>query len=1408
MSSFEISTRTTEEEERGAKTNHGPHLSRTDSDSAARISNNKQIDNQHTYTISISPQDDKDLFSDVDSSDDEADISRVQQQQAQHQQQSLVTTSSVTIASNNHDTSMNDPLESETQLTQRKQVNSAPKQMSRGPFSKAVMTHPNGQKNNSKPSCKSASTSISPVTHQKTQPASKKKPRRKLTLTNSRKQRMKLIAKKSILELQRLQSHTAPNQEIKCMKSGYWVRDLEKFHYENGNFVSCSKIPTIFMKNTSKIHAKEPSKEIPSSDFPLRSGKQFSHQSSWTDDEGVICCLKELGWVSNPKLQELALNENEQVLQLSMKRIRAVVNRAKDRLPVYEQSAVFDPIVLGRIEEEILLQKIQHDIDVIASVQSSCYTSDDISTIEDTCFDMSTSLDDEHNDICSNSTSHQDLEGTSTSGPNPLELSKERTQLHDLTQQADAPVKLCRITKYFPKYVGDSSELLITEQMLAYFSRPKLKITLKEHLEESETSLIIFCGSKDDIDSVLKSIITVMQKKIIHYNSNYLLSHEAKLELDVKFDITQELGIKTVKAKKCIWIQNVVKGGQFEQIFGKKLQGGAVIVSMGLLKNGTLEPICSNKDKNGFLGQAKAKFEKGHHDSDKWIVVRICLIKDANVDFHGLLLRSNHLVEHCNSHPGPNGNSKIVALNNKTFENKAKESTEIAKSGFPSKKRKQPSPTSQNSPSTPTELQSRKRLDFKDKNTGSKGMTDKDASYKHFRDKTQPVREIEFKKRMNGHAACGSMWMQHKKIFGEHCDGNCNCVAEMEKLVTNILPEGKPFDSTDKVGFADSFCPRFFDKVQNYFPKDSAEKVLSKLVDMWKLGHVKQRTLGGTCDSSCTCGKLWSLLFLPICRGDLPQKSDMKLSRTSSNEETSEENVCFDITFRPSRSSLGFYCETHICPNSRQQVVVRSVDPGMKTVSKVLPGTVIESYTLGKQTVKVSTHQQLERVYNILKTRGDNSPVTVRFKMSKVINKEGPFDCSRDWSETNSWIGGGSFSQGWAGGAMVIKNKQGQMVGISAKDCATALKHREKSLPQSAKDAIRKVMKGSCDTALNIHDQKVPSVQESNCHKVTKGDESKKDSVSNSVPSLKKNIRSIGSHTNCSRPANRVPKYPLKPTVGLQPTKSILHKEKRNLQNKQRVTFDLSKNVVNTYTPDSNITIEPEAKGVKFTEEKLTEAIMCGQHLERFVDMLKHCVHDFKYETPLKTLTNRIKELNEEKDNLEKEGLSTDEMSERRRDIERDLYQFEMKKKIIKIYAKAHQILRTIGNSTPDVIRVGIIEHLESHSVEITKQISTLYDWLLRFRDEASQTGIKLDIDANVDVYGVSLVHAAVFVGDSNLLQTLLQGGAQMKNSKSLGTPQELSQFLLNQALMKGNLTWTKKFMKVISVLENTRTPI
>jgi hypothetical protein len=978
----------------------------------------------------------------------------------------------------------------------------------------------------------------------------------------------------------------------------------------------------------------------------------------------------------------------------------------------------------------------------------------------------------------------------------------------------NAAPKLCKITKYFPKFVGDSNELLLTEQIIAYFSRPKLKITLKEHTEDNDTSVVILCGLKDDIDAVLKSIVNVIQKKIVHYNCDLLHSHKDRIEVDVKFDITQELGVKTVKATKSIWIQNVASGGQFEQIFGSRLGGGAAIVSMGFFKSGAMEPIFSNKSKNAFLRRAKEALYRDDKEFNKWIVVRICMLKDDKFDVHRALMAANRLVHQNKSNLWQNGKAKrMVKPSHKASEEESKVSIDTSSM---SRKRKQPSPRSESTSCSPSEEVSRKKLDLKDRSNAAKAITDKDSSYRHFRDKTQPLREIEFKSRMNGHAACGSMWMQHKKLFGEHCDPNCNCVSEMDKLVANIVLEGKSLEARDKIGFADSFCPRFFDKVQKYFPKDSAEQVLSKLVEMWKLGHIKQRTLGGSCDASCSCGNLWSLLFLPICRGDLPQKSDSKQFSNSHNKENiSEENTIFDITFRPSTSSLGFYCETKVCDKSKQVCVVRSVDPGKKAVSKITPGTIIECYTLGQQTVRVSTHHQLERVYNVLKTRGDKSPITLRFKKKKELSDEKTIDCSRDWSKTNAWVGGSS-NQGWAGGAMVIKGRTGynHATGNSAKDSAKALKHRERFLPQSAKETIREKMKGSkicgrIPSAPNPNGAKSANIESSG--KISENGDvgtKMKPLRLDTVAPLKRIAPYVGKATEPSRHAINYPtklhsKYPSNSKV--YPPKSILRTERQKTQNRSKVTFDLSRNLVNTYIPDTYISIAPENKGVKFTEEKLTEAIMCGQHLERFVEMLKHCVHDFKYETPLQTLANRIKELNEENENLTKENLSSAEMSERKLQIEKDLHQFDMKKKIVKIYAKAHQLLRTIGNSTPDVIKVGIIEHVESHSIEITKQIITLHDWLMRFRDEASEAGITLKVDANVDVYGVSLAHAAVFVGDSNLLQTLIKGGAQMKTSKSLGTPHQLAQFLLNQALMKGNLTWTKKYMKVISVLENIR---
>jgi hypothetical protein len=419
-----------------ASSNHRNLIDRTGTDAGTRGHGKNCVEQE----ISISPKDDKDLFSDVeDSSDDEADISRLQQERhhrhkdvrpniGSHKNSMAATSSSLgnssspNIPISHHATSASSSSQlpshskdinfktqsvrgragAQTNVTSTSTSTTSMK-TSRGPLSDVEIAtpHPNGQQTKTqKTSTGKAASSISPVVVQHPKPSSsskKKKPRKKLVLTNSRKRRMKLIAKKSVLEQQRLKSPSS-NQELKCSTGDCRVRDLEKFHYgKNGEFLSGSKIPTIFTNKTTTEDAKGSWKAIPcTTDLSLRSGIKFPTQYSWTDN-AATSCLEELGWNHNPRLHQFTLNEIDQVLQVSMDRIRLVVKRAKYRLPVYEQGILLDPTVVGKMEEEILLQKIQHDIDILASVRDTFYVTDVSPPVQNNCFETSTG--DEHMDF-------------------------------------------------------------------------------------------------------------------------------------------------------------------------------------------------------------------------------------------------------------------------------------------------------------------------------------------------------------------------------------------------------------------------------------------------------------------------------------------------------------------------------------------------------------------------------------------------------------------------------------------------------------------------------------------------------------------------------------------------------------------------------------------------------------------------------------------------------------------------------------------------------------------------------------------------------------------------------------------------------------------------------------------------
>lgn len=1369
--------------------------------SVANIQNTKD-----DVKITLSTQDDRDLFSDIDSSDDEADVSR--------QLHDLKSKHNASTASTG-DLVGTHPRDEEHV-----------RQVSKG--TRHANDVPDGNKGLSKSqtdiSSKSVSSSVPPAVKQgnkrgtgvsgnSTRSRSKQKPRKKVVLSASKKKRTKLVAKKTIRHSKMAMHHISSElqQELKNLTKMTRVQDLEKCHYnQKGEYLSSSRIPIIVMDPSKRALATKVTQTvIPSRLVSTHQVARNNPKYSWLLGQGGFLSLKKLGWTEDARLGQFVLDDHEHsmTLCLSRNRIQKVLNTAYERLHYCGVLNVNDESSAGKIEEEILIQKIHHNIEVLDSVDKSLVEQvEQQSIVPDADFDMSSSTHDEHADemdtrdkSCSSGLGSTmiDVESLEAGTATPVSSKVTDKSVSDGSTIKSAETKVFRIAKYFPKYVGHSNELLITDQMLAFFSRPKLKITVQDHPNDTLTSEVQFYGTKGDVNAVLTNMIKAVQKKIIDYNSSVLLTNDHTLEIDVKFHVKQALGVKTTKGQKCLWIMNVQPGGQFQQIFGPRLNCGAAIVSMGMLKSGKMEPVTTNKAKNALIAAAQDELDQSNGDDcHKWIIARICLCQDAclaDIDISRVVPRNNKVIQTRIGGPYHGKFFKNVSMATKdTGQMRALSNrSETRYTSVDSKKRKRLEGKIEGPKSSVVKKQKNSEVDI---DGPEKVMTDKGSSYRHFRDKIQPVREIEFRNKLNGQVVTGSMWTQHKKLIGEHCDPNCKCVAHMNLLVKNIFADHtiSEYKSGQKVGFAEYFCPKFFDKVQKYFPTDSAEQILQRLVNMWKQGHAKQLNLGGSCDPSCSCANLWSLLFLPICRGDSPQK----LGRSHSiglqpDVARSDNSNAFEITFIPSSTSLGFYCETQNI-KGRMQCIVTSVDPGKKNVSKVVPGTVIDSYSTTKhQIVNVTSHQQLQNVFNLLKTRDDKTPLTIRFIKNMDLEKRFVIDCKRDWSETNSWIGNTS-NHGWAGGAMVSKSAhmhESNRIYENGSE-PKALGQKEKFLPQSAKNTIRDVLGGQkpglsaptkmkrCDTAIK---------EEVSSERQTGG---RGRQLLSSLLTIK------GTRQHASNSAQQ---------KGVAHTlKSILH-QKRKVKVNAKVQFDLSRNVTKVFIPDNIVLVQSQNKVARFSEEKLTEAIMCGQHLERFVVMLKHCVHDFKFEIPLNALTKRINELQEEEKNLDEEDISNSEKSERKRQIAVDIHQFDMKKKIVKIYAKAHHLLRTIGNTTPENIKINMIDHIENHHVEISKQIITVYDWLQRFRDEAAQEGKILDINADVDVYGVSLVHAAVFIGDSLLVTRLIQGGAKTKTSKSLGSPHQLSQSLLNQALARGNLTWTKKYMKVISVLENLK---
>ena len=1291
------------------------------------------------------------------------------------------------------------------------------------------------------------------------------------------KKRRPIIAKKTIMERKWPKKRKLPLSSTKKIKKveGSLVQYMEKLHYgKTGKYKSFSVIPNLFVtKMNSKtkrkfIHASQSKycaqyRSTTTEKLALSKGTKID---DWVTQVGIPH-LKELGWAHDATLNEFNLITNGTFVRLSRKRLVDIVSGSKERLTMDSTPEVVDQFAY-RLEEEILMDAAQRVIDLDAMVQSSSCSLDspdvmmasvDVSRVSADDAIASSSEgndddDDEDNGMAQSPSFYdQDLfsEGNESvdtpmeapgSGSGSAKSKGHCTKLPRTSVSKPSSHKSFEKCKCFPKYIGASNELMFTEELLKKI--PTCKISMIDSSEDDETVELHFRGAEAIIDEALSKIVEFAHKEIAVYNAKILLKDEQSIEIEIKMNAMDQLGFqtKTKKGDDCLWISEITEGGQLQSIIGAPAKKGVVITAMKLLEDGTWKAAKSNKEKKKLINRAKSSYTSSKDENSKWILLRILLAKDENIasmDVTHVVLRNGKSIR-CRDGTTYRGKSRALfqdTVRSMAIVDSSGVMKSIPKRGIgskiPSKKRKL-SARAVRSIDDDGEVPAKKTKPSSPPSERTLINTDKGTSFHHFSMKMKEVKDIEFRyKKIHIQAANGSMWNQHKKLFGEHCDSKCSCVAQLKVLTSNAVtdcvsskqkkvPTWQPSpDIYTPVGFADSFCPRFYGKVQTLFPNYSPEQVLSKLVDMWRNGHQIQRLFSAKCSSFCNCATAWETVFLPICKGEKASKA--KVKKTASNVGATNigrpKPTSFEIMFKPWKTSLGLFLETH-GQDGKRVCAVTSVDPRDKYVfPRVSCGSTISSYQVGNSpAINVNSYNQVEVIFDTL-MRATTS-LTLKFIPPGNAKK---VDCSGDWSvDTNAWIGN-SRNPGWAGGAMHGHNNLRKSVNSTGPTKALGL--TEKYLSKHAKAAIHKAQRTESikSTPKVARQELLPrnpvteSIKYKYTPKVARQELLPRNPVHLHVPQEASIQRDTGSSRPLSSPDNepgiesKAVNQPKQPAKFIVPAPKIL-RAKGSSASGAKVRIDLSKNdtIVFDWCQEEHkhprLLVHRPCSQIA-EQEKLIENVL-GKKLAVLAPSLKHCthVHELNYKGPVDEMKRRVIELEEEARLIDGEDITPREKEERKEEVKCHLRENDLKVKLLKVYAKIYTCLQIVGKTTPAELEkkeINIIDHIIKHQKGLGETLKKSLDNIEAFRKDALSEGRELDFDADIEVKGVSILHVATIIGDEKNMLELLRKGVQITRSSKLGTPLDLAKVMHREAQSKGNLDWAKKYLLTISLLEN-----
>jgi len=654
----------------------------------------------------------------------------------------------------------------------------------------------------------------------------------------------------------------------------------------------------------------------------------------------------------------------------------------------------------------------------------------------------------------------------------------------------DEKLKFVRCSKVLPKYVSNQKEEIFSSELIeeatdkvflenelssnlhnySQADRPRFLIgKLENHPKDPFSIILRVEGRRDLVDELLKVLVKRICTIQARENAVAILTDKESLEIDVKVDVTMDLGFKLVKpplmSQGGLWISSTSAGGQIYNIFGHSINRGAVLVKIGK------ERLFKLKDKNRCIDNAKDIYSTSGKKADKFIQITICLPRNSNIR---KLERNKRVI-----YPIRFRDGTVYKQFRKATKNALHSARNEQKNMLPPSAKKRCSKKirlhkkTRSEPSTTTKpercikrnvkiFSKAKKMPIKD-NLKKKQKSAASSSYFHFQEKIHTAQSIEYGGLdIHRNSIISSMWNRHKIKFGDSCSKNCPCVCDLQYLASNVITDitesqeqnvnTKPFP----VGFINNFCRKFFKKVKESFPKDSPADTLEKLVMIWN-EHRKQRNFGVKCKKECPCLDGWKV-FLHICtaandvKDSLPSGNTLQLMIRDKKKIEKSNAEKFSIIFNPLKESLGLFCSTVKGSNGISQCVIKSFDSkGVAKIKdqRILIGTVITAYstlsTLCQQN-KIESYTTLERIYNVLKQK-EQPNIRLKLYFMNAGDIESQDSQPKDhWSALGAWLG--KLEDGWAGGAMYATNYN---EAVNEKRILTSSKVSYEPLPKKCK---------------------------------------------------------------------------------------------------------------------------------------------------------------------------------------------------------------------------------------------------------------------------------------------------------------------------------------------------------------------